>query len=138
MPVLPPRRSAAQPPTPSTPFEYPKLGRSSTIGGNGQRNRYSQSKRDRVAPTIATAKPKARPPTHEGKPGSKAGKLQSGGALDARAILSNPRLQQVTGFLPRKTGLFDKLEPPIDELARLQWVMSLPDTFPAKRPRGNF
>ncbi|KAI8958191.1 hypothetical protein F5Y11DRAFT_51319 [Daldinia sp. FL1419] len=58
--------------------------------------------------------------------------------LEPEAILSNPRLQQVTGLHPRKVSWWKAVHPPIDELARLQWAMSLPDAYPAKRPKGNY
>ncbi|KAI1206151.1 uncharacterized protein F4807DRAFT_239264 [Annulohypoxylon truncatum] len=58
--------------------------------------------------------------------------------LEAAAILSNPRLRQVTGLHPRKASWWKGVHPPMDELIRLQWVMSLPDAYPVKRPKGNF
>ncbi|KAI0901366.1 hypothetical protein F4806DRAFT_191457 [Annulohypoxylon nitens] len=61
-----------------------------------------------------------------------------GRPLEAASILNNPRLQQVTGLLPRKAARWNGMRPPIDELIRLQWVMSLPDQYPVKRPKGNF
>ncbi|KAI1400722.1 hypothetical protein F4819DRAFT_359960 [Hypoxylon fuscum] len=66
------------------------------------------------------------------------GRQQHGRPLEAAAILNNPRLQQVTGLHPRKASWWNGMQPPRDELARLQWVMSLPDLYPVKRPRGNF
>ncbi|KAI0539358.1 hypothetical protein GGR58DRAFT_237562 [Xylaria digitata] len=56
--------------------------------------------------------------------------------LRTRDILTNRRLQQVTGFLPRKVDLWDDREIPPDELDRLEWAMTLPEPFPTKRPRG--
>ncbi|KAI8955789.1 hypothetical protein F4801DRAFT_175938 [Xylaria longipes] len=51
-------------------------------------------------------------------------------------ILNNPRLQQVTGLLPRKVDTWsDRVLPP-DELYRLAWAMALPEPFPSKRPQG--
>ncbi|KAI2467460.1 hypothetical protein F4781DRAFT_308811 [Annulohypoxylon bovei var. microspora] len=61
-----------------------------------------------------------------------------GRPLEIASLLNNPRLQQVTGLHPRRTSWWNGTQPPIDELARLQWVMSLPDTYPGKRPKGNF
>ncbi|KAI0593806.1 hypothetical protein F4775DRAFT_596873 [Biscogniauxia sp. FL1348] len=82
---------------------------------------------DRVHTTAATTK-------HQPKP-----VLQTEGPdLEACNILSHPRLQQATGMLPRKLGWWEGVEPPHDELMRLQWTMSLPDTYPQKKPRGNF
>ncbi|KAI1506757.1 hypothetical protein F5X99DRAFT_404115 [Biscogniauxia marginata] len=69
---------------------------------------------------------------------SKTQPLQSGPALTAKDILSHPRLQQATGMLPRKLRWWQGVEPPRDELVRLAWVMSLPDTYPRKKPKGNF
>ncbi|KAI8630729.1 hypothetical protein F5Y19DRAFT_473846 [Xylariaceae sp. FL1651] len=59
-------------------------------------------------------------------------------ALKAKDILKHPRLQQVTGFLPRNAKLWKDRELPADELSRLAWAMTLPEPFPSKRPRGNF
>ncbi|KAI0425621.1 hypothetical protein F5Y09DRAFT_95381 [Xylaria sp. FL1042] len=56
--------------------------------------------------------------------------------LRTRDILSCPRLQQVTGLLPRKVDLWADRELPPDELYRLAWAMALPEQFPMKRPRG--
>ncbi|KAI0112770.1 hypothetical protein F4776DRAFT_339939 [Hypoxylon sp. NC0597] len=61
-----------------------------------------------------------------------------GRPLEAAAILNNPRLQQVTGVHPRKLSSYSGVQPSRDELMRLQWVMSLPDPYPVKRPKGNF
>ncbi|KAI0102482.1 hypothetical protein GGR51DRAFT_562655 [Nemania sp. FL0031] len=58
--------------------------------------------------------------------------------LRTRDILKNPRLQEVTGLLPRKLNLLGDVEIPPDELYRLAWAMTLPEPFPSKRPRGNF
>ncbi|KAI0911720.1 hypothetical protein F4823DRAFT_270477 [Ustulina deusta] len=57
-------------------------------------------------------------------------------ALRTRDIITNPRLQQVTGILPRKVDLWADRELPPEELYRLAWAMRLPEPFPAKRPRG--
>ncbi|KAI1426347.1 hypothetical protein F5Y12DRAFT_713343 [Xylaria sp. FL1777] len=57
-------------------------------------------------------------------------------ALRTRDIIKSPRLQQVTGLLPRKVDLWaDRVLPP-EELYRLAWAMALPEPFPTKRPRG--
>ncbi|KAI1780746.1 hypothetical protein F4818DRAFT_15297 [Hypoxylon cercidicola] len=69
---------------------------------------------------------------------STSGQSQGSRPLEAAAILSNPRLRQVTGLHPRKASWWNGLQPPSEELARLQWVMSLPDVYPIKRPKGNF
>ncbi|KAI4866556.1 hypothetical protein F4820DRAFT_245779 [Hypoxylon rubiginosum] len=69
---------------------------------------------------------------------STSGQPQHSRPLEAAAILSNPRLRQVTGLHPRKASWWNGLQPPADELARLQWVMSLPDVYPVKRPKGNY
>ncbi|KAI0385537.1 hypothetical protein F5Y04DRAFT_187354 [Hypomontagnella monticulosa] len=61
-----------------------------------------------------------------------------GRPLEAANILTHPRLQQATGLHPRKLSWWSGLRPPKDELIRLQWAMSLPDRYPAKRPKGNF
>ncbi|KAI2624598.1 hypothetical protein GGS26DRAFT_204644 [Hypomontagnella submonticulosa] len=61
-----------------------------------------------------------------------------GRPLEAASILTHPRLQQATGLHPRKLSWWRGVRPPKDELIRLQWAMSLPDRYPAKRPRGNF
>ncbi|XXG97451.1 hypothetical protein Hte_003752 [Hypoxylon texense] len=58
--------------------------------------------------------------------------------LSAAAILSNPRLRQVTGLHPRKAMWWNGLQPPPEELARLQWALNLPDAYPVKRPKGNY
>ncbi|KAI1471691.1 uncharacterized protein F4812DRAFT_188709 [Daldinia caldariorum] len=76
--------------------------------------------------------------TRSGRTGSPTGQLQHGQPLEAASILSHPRLQQVTGLHPRKLGWWKGVHPPRDELERLKWVMSLPDTYPIKRPKGNF
>ncbi|KAI1139901.1 hypothetical protein F5Y05DRAFT_335454 [Hypoxylon sp. FL0543] len=61
-----------------------------------------------------------------------------GRPLEAASILNNPRLQQVTGLHPSKLSRYNSLQPSRDELMRLRWVMSLPDPYPVKRPKGNF
>ncbi|KAI0880107.1 uncharacterized protein GGS22DRAFT_99870 [Annulohypoxylon maeteangense] len=58
--------------------------------------------------------------------------------LEPASILSNPRLRQVTGMHPRKACWWNGMHLPKDELIRLQWAMTLPDVYPAKRPKGNF
>jgi hypothetical protein len=58
--------------------------------------------------------------------------------LTTMDILTDPRLQRTTGFLPEKAKLWpDRVIPP-EELDKIAWAMSLPDTWPAKRSRGNF
>ncbi|KAH8167330.1 hypothetical protein CIB48_g908 [Xylaria polymorpha] len=57
-------------------------------------------------------------------------------ALRTEDILNNPRLQQVTGLLPGKVGIWSDRELPPDELYRLAWAMALPEPFPSKRPLG--
>lgn len=57
--------------------------------------------------------------------------------LDTRAILSDPRLPQVTGILPHKISTWDgKKPPPADELALLRWTMSLEETFYPQHAAG--
>ncbi|KAI1481427.1 hypothetical protein F4774DRAFT_50348 [Daldinia eschscholtzii] len=73
-----------------------------------------------------------------GRTGSAPGQPQHAQPLEAASILSHPRLQQVTGLHPRKLAWWKGVHPPRDELERLQWVMSLPDAYPVKRPKGNF
>ncbi|KAI1132600.1 hypothetical protein F5Y10DRAFT_197449 [Nemania abortiva] len=63
---------------------------------------------------------------------------QSSRPLRTKDILKSPRLQEVTGLLPRKLNLLGDVEIPPDELYRLAWAMTLPEPFPSKRPRGNF
>ncbi|KAI1802351.1 hypothetical protein F4811DRAFT_405344 [Daldinia bambusicola] len=87
--------------------------------------------------TASKTTPKT-PETRSGKTSSPTGHLHHGPPLEAASILSNPRLQQVTGLHPRRLGWWKGVHPPRDELQRLQWVMSLPDTYPIKRPKGNF
>ncbi|KAI0436881.1 hypothetical protein F4803DRAFT_199771 [Xylaria telfairii] len=62
--------------------------------------------------------------------------LQARPSLRTEDILNNPRLQQVTGLLPEKVGIWSSRELPPDELYRLAWAMALPEPFPSKRPLG--
>ncbi|KAI1653666.1 hypothetical protein F4813DRAFT_247735 [Daldinia decipiens] len=87
-------------------------------------------------PPSKTAPTKPENPT--GRTGLHTGQPYHGQSLEAASILSHPRLQQVTGLHPRKVSWWKGAHPPRDELARLQWVMNLPDTYPVKRPKGNF
>ncbi|KAI3319158.1 hypothetical protein HD806DRAFT_295379 [Xylariaceae sp. AK1471] len=79
-----------------------------------------------------------RRPRHQGPELRSSSQQQTPPALKARDILKHPRLQQVTGLLPGKASLWGDKELPPDELYRLAWAMTLPETFPSKRPRGNF
>ncbi|KAI0392710.1 hypothetical protein F5Y17DRAFT_340821 [Xylariaceae sp. FL0594] len=53
-------------------------------------------------------------------------------------VLTCPRLEEATGFLPDKAKSWRDLEVPPDELEKIIWAMSLPDLWPATRPRGNY
>ncbi|KAI0972866.1 hypothetical protein F4678DRAFT_31072 [Xylaria arbuscula] len=64
------------------------------------------------------------------------GLTSSDQARRTRAILSSPRLQRVTGLLPRNIDLWADREFPPSELRRLAWAMTLPEPFPRRRPRG--
>ncbi|KAI1759055.1 hypothetical protein GGR53DRAFT_180061 [Hypoxylon sp. FL1150] len=103
-------------------------------------------------PPSSASKPSAPVPAQSQKPittatrssqtrsdglGSTSAQAQCSRPLEAATILSNPRLRQVTGLHPRKAMWWTGVQPPLDELARLQWVMSLPDAYPVKRPKGN-
>jgi hypothetical protein len=77
-------------------------------------------------------------PRHQGSSPKSRTQQQAPPALEAKDILKHPRLQQVTGLLPGKVNLWSDRELPPDELYRLAWAMTLPETFPSKRPRGNF
>ncbi|KAI6093037.1 hypothetical protein F4821DRAFT_253784 [Hypoxylon rubiginosum] len=85
--------------------------------------------------TTATRSAPTRSSSHNNT--SAQAQAQNGRPLEAAAILSNPRLRQVTGLHPRKATWWNGVQPPLDELARLQWVMSLPDVYPVKRPKGH-
>ncbi|KAI1091174.1 hypothetical protein F5B19DRAFT_286811 [Rostrohypoxylon terebratum] len=91
-----------------------------------------------VSTPIPTSAPKPGPHRSRSSYDSIPKNQYPGRPLEAASILSNPRLQQVTGLLPRKAARWNGMRPPIDELIRLQWVMSLPDQYPVKRPKGNF
>ncbi|KAK6955672.1 hypothetical protein Daesc_003315 [Daldinia eschscholtzii] len=101
----------------------------------------SSSRGNGVRASPSKTASKSMPTTREssaGRTGSPAGQPQYGQPLEAASILSHPRLQQVTGLHPRKLAWWKGVHPPRDELERLQWVMSLPDAYPVKRPKGNF
>ncbi|KAI0517238.1 hypothetical protein F5B22DRAFT_114815 [Xylaria bambusicola] len=89
-------------------------------------------KRERIARTSLTD---THAPSHSQRP-VPGNQKRAFPALRTRDILRSPRLQQVTGILPRKADLWADRELPPDELYRLAWAMRLPEPFPAKRPRG--
>ncbi|KAI1381247.1 hypothetical protein F4677DRAFT_440461 [Hypoxylon crocopeplum] len=139
MPTEQGERRAAPAPAPASKAQPPRLSYSSA----NHRNGVQAQPRKTAAATATAAKPgkqtgksgheavsrKGRHPGHPSYPGR---------PLEAAAILSNPRLQQVTGLHPRRVSWWSGIRPPIDELSRLQWAMGIPDTYPVKRPKGNF
>ncbi|KAI1084892.1 hypothetical protein F5B20DRAFT_224370 [Whalleya microplaca] len=116
-------------PTPPSHPSHASSHASSSKTSEGKRQQRPQSHKT----TATTTKTQSSQNSREAVPGK-----QPHGALDAAAILNNPRLRQVTGLQTRKSGWWSNVKPPKEELARLQWVMSLPDTYPTKRPKGNY
>ena len=51
-----------------------------------------------------------------------------------RSILHDPRLQQVTGVLPRKMSTWDRKEIPADDVALLYRAITMQDYY-VRRPR---
>ncbi|KAI1287190.1 hypothetical protein F5Y03DRAFT_124409 [Xylaria venustula] len=103
---------------PSQPPEVTSVVRS------GQLQRQNPERISRAS----TTESQRRPPSPELRPSDQARRT--------RAILNCPRLQQVTGLLPRNIDLWAERELPPSELRRLAWAMTLPEPFPRKRPRG--
>ncbi|KAI2602627.1 hypothetical protein GGR54DRAFT_491063 [Hypoxylon sp. NC1633] len=115
------------------------LSPSSSRTTSSKRTTQAQPHKPTAAPTTTKPAKPSREPSHGSKSQSEQHRSQHRGQpLEAASILNNPRLQQVTGLHPRKLSSWAGVRPPIDELARLQWAMSLPDVYPVKRPRGNF